>query len=147
MRTNETHTSKMKIECTHDTELVERFIEMAGRSLETFRYFSTRPTSVISNHLVTLVGTEDGVPVAYGHLDPESGCTWLGVCVAEKWVGAGKGAEVMSALLEFADAGGILVSLTVDEDNLRARKLYEKFGFIFKQQVLKTVYYERASHG
>jgi RimJ/RimL family protein N-acetyltransferase len=137
----------MKIERTHDSALVERFIETAGKSLETFRYFSTRPTSVIANHLITLVGTEGGVPVAYGHLDPENGCTWLGVCVAEKWVGTGKGAEVVSSLLGFSDAGGLLVSLTVDEDNLRARKLYEKLGFVLKRQNLKTMYYERITRG
>jgi len=137
----------MKIERTHDSFLVDRFIETAGTSLETFRYFSTRPTSTIFSHLITLIGTEDGIPIAYGHLDPENGCTWLGVCVAEKWLGMRKGAEIVCLLLEFADAGGILVSLTVDEDNLRARKLYERYGFVFKRQVLKTVYYERVPHG
>jgi RimJ/RimL family protein N-acetyltransferase len=137
----------MRIENTSDTDLVKRFIETAGKSLDTFRYFSSRPTSVISNHLITLVGIENDIPVAYGHLETENGCTWLGVCVSEKWIGTGKGGEVVSSLLKFADTRGLVVSLTVDEDNFKARNLYEKSGFVFRKKNMKTMYYERTPHG
>jgi len=107
------------------------FLGRCGRSLETFRYFSKRPLSVVENHLATLLGFDDrGDPVAYGHLDPEDGTVWLGICVAEPDQGRGFGRQMMQALLNEALAMELpSIDLSVDRGNLQAIKLYEHYGF------------------
>jgi GNAT superfamily N-acetyltransferase len=138
----------MEIIQTKEREVIERFLAHAGSSLSTFRYFRTRPTSIISNHLITLVGKEGNDVVAYGHLDPDGGKTWLGVCVADEWKGEGRGTAIVAALLEEADKNGIDVSLTVDEGNARARSIYERLGFKNARCISTTVlYYERSKRG
>jgi len=134
----------MEIVRTQEEYVVELFLKSAGKSLLTFRYFQTRPTSVISGHLVTLVGVEGADVIAYGHLDPEGGKTWLGVCVSEEWRGKGKGREIVSSLLEFGDRGGIVISLAVDNDNIPAVKLYEAIGFELTCKKTSTSFYQRA---
>lgn len=115
-----------------------------GNSAKYFRYFSKRPPEIITQHLVTLVGIlENGETVAYAHLDPDDGKVWLGICVAEAHCGKGFGETMISTLLEEANKLGIKeITLSVDEDNLGAIKLYEKSGFIqktFKNGVLYFV--------
>ena len=55
----------------------------------------------------------------------------LGISFRKKYWGMGLGNEVMSYLIEWAKSNGITkkISLLVREDNERAIKLYEKFGF------------------
>lgn len=109
-----------------------RFISGMGNSSKHFRYFSKRQPEVIKNHLATLIGvSEEGYPIAYGHLDPEGTKVWLGICVAESCCGKGLGKQMMNALLEEAQKLGIKeIFLSVDEDNPNAVKLYEKCGFV-----------------
>jgi len=109
---------------------LEQFLSSCGSSLSTFRYFSSRPVSVVRNHLVSLLVFEGDLPVAYGHLDPEDGIVWLGICVIEDYVGRGYGFSVMEVLLDEARALHITkINLTVDKGNLGAIRLYKKFGF------------------
>lgn len=131
-----------------DTKLLERFIEKAGSSLRTFRYFQKRPLEVIQNHLCTFLLLDGEEPVAYGHLDAEdeaavaSACgseekagrgkktIWLGIAVSEKWVGEGLGALMMKQLIGFAAEHKLPeIKLSVDNDNTAAINLYEKLGF------------------
>ena len=55
----------------------------------------------------------------------------LGMGVIDGFRGKGIGLALMLATLERAKAGGLTrVELTVREDNLRAKALYEKVGFV-----------------
>jgi len=112
------------------THVVEAFLDVAGSSLETFRYFNKRDVGeALGNHLVTIVGHDDG-PVAYGHLDASGDDVWLGICIAEQHVGNGLGRKMMEALVKYADENGVEeLSLTVDAENYAAIALYENFGF------------------
>ncbi|MCF7817900.1 MAG: GNAT family N-acetyltransferase [Kiritimatiellales bacterium] len=122
---------------------LETFLASCSSSLETFRYFSKRPLSVIRNHLATLLGyDENHLPVAYGHLDPEDGKVWLGICVAEAHRGKGYGNLMMQALLDAARQQHVdSISLTVDATNPNAARLYEKFGFRLEKQTPKIHWY------
>lgn len=122
---------------------LENFLAAGGSSLETFRYFSSRPLSVIQNHIVTLLGFDDfHLPVAYGHLDEEEGTIWLGICVGEGYRGRGYGTQMMQVLLDAARERGVeSIALTVDQSNSSAIGLYKKFGFNLEKEVGKTAWY------
>ncbi|MGD0088581.1 MAG: GNAT family N-acetyltransferase [Planctomycetota bacterium] len=113
-----------------DLPLLREFIASAGNSLQTFRYFAKRDFAVIKNHVVTLIGTTNGRPVAYGHLDRDGNDVWLGICIGEAARGQGLGKIMMARLLDIAlDCNISELRLSVDENNVSARALYEKFGF------------------
>lgn len=113
-----------------NTFLVERFVQRAGRSLTTFRYFAKRPFSVVGCHLCTWVIEERGQIEAYGHLEREGETVWLGLAVSEQAQGKGLGREMMQRLMDSAHALGLqVIRLSVDNSNQPAIKLYEKFGF------------------
>lgn len=96
-----------------------------------FRYFATRGLDALQNHIYTIVGCIEGVPVAYGHLDFEEKL-WLGVCVAEPWKGKGYGRQVFRDLLEFfyTKSSHAAIYLTVDDENEVAKHMYQKAGFV-----------------
>lgn len=122
----------MRIERIHagDPRLAE-FIDHAGDSLMTFRYFRRRPLSVISKHLVTMLGLNDETVVAYGHLEQEDRLTWLGICVTQSERGKGYGKEMMKELLLAARRENVgEIHLTVDVTNNGAHEMYRKFGFV-----------------
>jgi GNAT superfamily N-acetyltransferase len=123
------------------SEDLNHFLEKAGRSLETFRYFNTRDITSLNSHLTTLLAYLGSEPVGYGHLDRDSDNIWLGVAVSEKLQGKGVGKLIMKSLLSFADDYDIaIVSLTVDINNEGAINLYRKFGFVIKETQNKTRY-------
>jgi ribosomal protein S18 acetylase RimI-like enzyme len=110
--------------------LLQSFLENAGTSLSSFRYYAARPLSVISNHLVTVVITEDGQPAGYGHLDKDGDTIWLGIAVKEDRKGKGLGNSIMNYLVSAGDELQLeKICLTVDYDNTAAISLYKKFGF------------------
>lgn len=136
-----------------DVKLLEQFIANAGASLKSFRYFQKRPLEVIKNHLCTFLLMDEEKPVAYGHLDvsdeatiasncgseeiiaPTEKTIWLGVAVAEKYIGLGLGAMMMNQLLSFAKQNKIKeIKLSVDNDNETAIKLYKKLGFVLLEK-------------
>ncbi|MGB3776636.1 MAG: GNAT family N-acetyltransferase [Leeuwenhoekiella sp.] len=111
-------------------EGIKRFLELAGDSLLKFRYFDSRPVSIIKNHRLTALAFSNNEPVGYGHLDLEDNITWLGIAVIEKGRGKGTGKKMMNFLIAYADAHSIAeICLTVDEDNEHAIHLYKKFDF------------------
>lgn len=123
---------------------LDQFLAAAGDSLKTFRYFKNRPQSVLKNHLLTLLGLSGGRPVCYGHLDPEGGIVWLGICVIEPEKGKGLGQRMMRELLAFADAQRLArIDLEVNVENRAARRLYEDFGFEPCEADDKKVHYKR----
>lgn len=110
-------------------DLLTQFIEKSHS--KTFRYYETRSVEIIKNHIVTVIVTDDNNNdiVGYGHLDFEN-CVWLGICVLEKYRGRGFGKKIMEKLIEKARENEISeIQLTVDKENIIAKKLYEKFDF------------------
>ena len=107
------------------------FLDSAGSSLETFRYFKKRPLSILQNHFSTYVGFTGSAPRSYGHLDVEDGTMWLGICVSEDYRSRGAGKQMMSRLVEDFNAQDQFreLFLTVDTVNHVAISLYEKFNF------------------
>ena len=54
----------------------------------------------------------------------------LGISVRKAWWGCGVGSALMREILRFAEANGFeQVNLEVRSDNVRAIRLYERFGF------------------
>lgn len=112
--------------------LLRSFLDGAGDSLQTFRYFGKRPLEVVDRHLCTWLWLdEEDEPVAYGHLDPENGTTWLGIAVQQAHRGKGFGSLMMTLLLDAARGAGITrIRLSVDATNAEAIALYERNGFV-----------------
>ncbi len=78
----------------------------------------------------------------------------LGISVRKKYWGMGLGNEAMSYLIEWAKCNGITkkISLLVREDNDRAIKLYENFGFekegLLKKDIcVRGIYYNTIAMG
>ena len=123
--------------------LIDRFISRCGSSLETFRYFSKRPTSVIQNHVCTWVTEEDGQIEAYGHLDRDSETIWLGIAVTEPARGKGFGKNMMRQLMASAALHNVpRLRLAVDRENQIAIRLYERFGFHFLSEDERLKFFE-----
>lgn len=91
-----------------------------------FRYFENRNKDAVKNHVLTIIGCENNLPIAYGHLDYEDGIYWLGVCVLDAYQGKGHGTRIIEYILDNTDK---TVQLSVDHDNYRAIGLYLKFNF------------------
>jgi ribosomal protein S18 acetylase RimI-like enzyme len=123
--------SVREIKCVeNDLKMLQTFVANAGDSLKTFRYFATREVSVIGGHVLTVLLLDDGMPVGYGHLDPEGDAVWLGICLAAASRGRGYGRTIMEYLVESARRMGIPeIDLKVDADNSPAISLYRDFGF------------------
>jgi len=110
--------------------LLVDFLNNAGQSLVSFRYFTKRPLSCVKNHLVTLVLTNGADSVGYGHLDRDNGKIWLGIAVSESHLGQGLGKMIMKKLIEYGRKFGIgEIWLSVDKDNYKAQMLYRKNHF------------------
>lgn len=113
-----------------DVEMIEKFLRNAESALQSFRYFSSRPLTVIRNHVVTVLITFDDNPIGYGHLDRDGNNVWLGIALADEARGRGLGVKMMDYLINKAKNIELSeVLLTVDKDNLQAIKLYHKCGF------------------
>ena len=112
-------------------EKLNQFLQIAGDSLKSFRYYTKRPLKVIQNHICTyLLIDESGVPVAYGHLDQDEGAVWLGIAVAEGCRGMGLGRKMMNALIATAKEKNLEeIYLTVDRGNSTAIEFYEIYSF------------------
>ena len=125
----------------NNTPDLKHFIDNAGDSLDSFRYFNSRDITCIENHIVTILIYNDTTPVAYGHLDPDGEKVWLGVCVSEKYRKKGYGKLIMRELITHAGNMEIKqIHLTVDSDNGNAIELYKKVGFSINSELKKDVY-------
>ncbi len=123
----------------NNLELLSRFLENAGSTLEHFRYFNSRSFDVLNQHLFTAIWLDDDQPVCYGHLDEEEGIVWLGIAVVENQKRQGLGKKMMRHLLNFARKNNIpKIRLSVDLDNEAAIQLYLDCGFILLKKT-KTI--------
>ena len=100
-----------------------------------FRYFNKFlssndfPLNMIFNHIYTIIGTINNIPIAYGHIDYENNY-WLGICILSDYQNKGYGKQIMNNLIQFINDNNINpLFLTVDNDNLNAIHLYKKFNF------------------
>ena len=83
--------------------LVKEFIDHAGKSLSTFRYFEKRSMEVLNNHLVTFVLRQNNIVIGYGHLDKDGEeKVWLGTAVIESFIGKGYGRIMVEELIKAA---------------------------------------------
>jgi ribosomal protein S18 acetylase RimI-like enzyme len=137
----------MQIVCITSSNrgLVQDFLDVAGASLATFRYFNTRSLQSLDNHLLTCVLLDDyEKAIGYGHLDKEDGVVWLGIAIAESNRGKGYGKTLLEFLLSETLRKNIgAVSLSVDSGNGAARLLYESMGFIVDKETGSTCFYEK----
>lgn len=95
-----------------------------------FRYFKNRPTEPLKNHVYTMVIlNRKGDFVGYGHIDYEIH-DWIGVYVAPVYRQTGVGQIILNHLIYKAHVRAIKeLHLTVDYDNVNAKKLYCTNGF------------------
>lgn len=127
-----------------DKYFIDEFIKNLGKSGKTFRYFNTRDSTIVKQHIVTFLFFINNTPIAYGHLDQEEDIVWLGIAIAEKYTGKGFGKLIMQHLTEYADNNNInTIRLSVDKENLSAIKLYYKFNFTLALEKNNTLYLER----
>jgi ribosomal protein S18 acetylase RimI-like enzyme/sugar phosphate isomerase/epimerase len=106
------------------------FIDSLDDERRSFRYFGNRSLSVLDNHEYTCLLMYKGIPVGYGHLDNENGIVWLGIVVKKEYQGRGYSKQIMSALVGRARELKLEnIQLSVDNDNIKAIALYERFGF------------------
>lgn len=116
---------------SNNVELLEKCIASMGNSNESFRYFKSRPISVIDNHLCTVLLLLNNEPIGYGHLDKEENDVWFGIAITQAFLGQGNGNIIIRYLIEKADDLKLPeVKLSVDKNNVQAIKLYNKYGFI-----------------
>lgn len=130
--------SGIKIITLNNIIKLESLINNSGDALKTFRYYQNRPLKVINSHLLTIVYEIEGEPVAYGHLDLEDKKIWLGVMVIESRISQGYGKKILDYLISFITINKLKnIFLTVDQENLRASKIFKKYGF-FKVGLSQT---------
>jgi ribosomal protein S18 acetylase RimI-like enzyme len=114
----------------NNRSLINNFLETASQALHHFRYFNSRPLDVLDNHLATYLLQLDGQMVGYGHLDREGDIVWLGIAISDAHQGIGLGQLMMHLLIAVAKLNKLSsIQLAVDNDNVKAISLYQKFGF------------------
>jgi RimJ/RimL family protein N-acetyltransferase len=112
-------------------DLLNQFLQNAGSSLQTFRYFQKRSIESIFNHLITYVLKDGNQVIGYGHLENEHNKFWLGISLIESAKGKGFGIMIINCLIESAKKIKIpVLYLAVDKVNIAAINLYKKVGFI-----------------
>ncbi|MEM9823291.1 MAG: GNAT family N-acetyltransferase [Bacteroidota bacterium] len=125
----------------HNRALIHDFLSIAGEGLQKFRYFQSRPLTVLDNHVATYVIREKDQIIGYGHLDKEDEVIWLGIAIADAFQGYGLGKLMMQHLISSARLLGIRqLQLGVDRDNEKALPLYYQFGFVDWKQTEKVAF-------
>lgn len=122
----------------NDIHLIKLFLQNAGTSLNTFRYYDKRPLDIVSEHVYTIILLDGELPIGYGHLDnsDKKSTVWLGIALAEQYLGKGLGSILLNNLIEEADKlDYLIIQLTVDSENIPAIRLYEKFGFKILEEI------------
>ncbi|MBW7835268.1 MAG: GNAT family N-acetyltransferase [Sphingomonadales bacterium] len=129
-----------------DIAMLGKFLNLAGSSLQSFRYFSTRNLDIIRNHVATILLFLNEEPIGYGHLDKDGKNIWLGICIAEAYRGKGLGTVLIKKLIEIAKLRGVSeLSLRVDRDNINAITLYKSNKFIIAPDDNDKSYLMKAS--
>lgn len=121
---------------------IEEFINSCGESINTFRYFNSRPYSIINKHLTTILLIYKNNSVAYGHLEEEKGIIWLGITVKSDHLGKGFGKLIMDYLIKFYNDlnSQFPLKLTVHIKNINAQNLFLKYGFRIQKKINNASY-------
>ena len=116
-----------------NVELLQKFISLINS--KNFRYYENRDISIIKNHIITVIITNDNEDIiGYGHLDYEV-FIWLGIYVCEEFRNLGYGKKIIEFLINYAKEKKIdKIYLTVDKINNIAINMYKKYGFIIENQ-------------
>ena len=118
------------------------FLNSAGNSLNSFRYFKNRELSVLQSHIITILFYHNSKPIGYGHIDYDQNIYWLGVCVSDKYLGLGIGRNIVNHLIQKSRRLKInQICLSVDKSNSSAIKLYKNIGFKFYEEKNSVEYY------
>lgn len=122
---------------------IDNLLNSSTDALKTFRYFKTRPTSCVNKHKYNVMCYCDSIPASYGHLDFDDNLKlWLGIMVADHYLGKGFGKATMELLLDaFNKFEDKKLYLSVDENNEKAISLYKKFGFNLLEKKENILYY------
>ena len=113
----------------NDTSYLEEFITKIDSP--NFRYFKNRNVSIIKNHLLTIVLTDNDKPFGYAHIDLDNEIYWFGICLHKEYQGKGIGNKLMEYVFNHYKVKSLnKVYLTVDTDNFAGIHLYKKHNFI-----------------
>ena len=122
-------------------EEIKDFFLKNEKNQVNFRYFKNRDFNIISNHVKTILLKDNDKIVGYGHLDKdENNQVWLGVMVCDDCIGRGYGKKIMTELLINQKDS---IKLSVDIENMIAKKLYENNGFMVTEIKEKFYIMER----
>lgn len=123
-------------------DLLDKFLINAGNSLDTFRYFETRKSKVVLQHLASYIIKDNSRIIGYCHLENDSGKTWLALCILEKETGKGYGKLILNKLISISKKLKVkTINLSVDLNNTKAIRLYENFNFKFQFEKNGVCYY------
>ena len=129
------------IDLNKDSILIENFLNNAGKSLDSFRYFNNKNINLIKSHKLTCLLIKNNIPIGYGHLDLDNNLIWLGIAIIENEINKGYGNKIMNYLIYKARMLNIKkISLSVDKNNLGAIKLYNKLGFVITTSHTNSVF-------
>ena len=123
--------SQIHIDCKPSIDEVKDFINKIGDSIDAFKYFNSRPFSIIENHLVTILLSDSNQNVGYGHLEIENDIVWLGIAIDSQKKGKGYGNQIMNYLISYYLRMNTKTQLflTVHSTNKYALILFEKWQF------------------
>ncbi|MDX6747666.1 GNAT family N-acetyltransferase [Polaribacter sp. PL03] len=138
---------EVDIESKKDKDLIKIFINSMGNSSNSFRYFNSRPISIIKNHICTILLILDDKPVGYGHLDKEGNNVWFGISIIQEYIGKGQGKLIIDYLIKKAvDLKVPEIKLSVDKENISAIRLYEKYGFVKDCEKMGLLFFIRKGY-
>jgi len=126
--------SPVKYEIINKTNihLVEQFI--ANDLPSTFRYFQKRNIQCLENHILTVViiDNEKQKVFGYAHIDyeKENNKHWFGICILPEYQNRKLGKDLLNFTLNNNQIKNIHdIYLTVDNDNVKAIKIYLQNNF------------------
>ena len=115
---------------SNSIQLLDRFLNNISEGKKSFRYFNNRTYNALNNHLLSIMLIHNEIPIGYGHLDKEKNKVWLGIAIADKYKSKGYGKIIMNELILNAKSIDLSeIYLSVDNSNIYAIRLYNKFGF------------------
>lgn len=117
---------KINYKSEEDMFELKKFLDSNPNGTKNFRYFEKRPFDVLKNHIFTGLYYKDNILLGYGHLDYDSDKIWLGIIVSDENQSKGHGNNIIDSLISKTKKN---IHLSVDKENIKARKLYEKKGF------------------
>jgi perosamine synthetase len=127
----------------NNTEILDNFIKSVDSRF--FRYFDSRTSKCIENHMVTNLFYDINIDkcIGYTHIDVENDIHWFGIYLDKEYRGKGMGNLFLNYTLIYNELykNTDCVFLTVDVDNIAGIKLYKKNNFVIYNDTNNTKYY------